>query len=171
MPVEFLTEQQKSQYGKYYGVPNEIQLAKYFHLDDSDKAFIAERRGDQNKLGFALQLTSVRFLGTFLSDVRGVPESTRVYVANQLAIEDISILDLYAQRETTRREHNALIRIHYGFYELSDPPWAFRLGRFIYTKAWLTNEKAKPAVRLRYFVARAAQGATSRGNQINPAHC
>lgn len=133
MPVEFLTEEQKSGYGQYCGEPNDIQLAQYFHLDESDKAFIAERRGDQNRLGFALQLTSVRFLGTFLSDLKTIPTSTQMFVARQLAIADISILENYAQRDTTKREHNVLIRKQYGFREINELPWLFRLSRFIYT--------------------------------------
>ncbi len=141
MPVEFLTEEQKSRYGQYCGEPNDIQLAQYFHLDESDKAFIAERRGDQNRLGFALQLTSVRFLGTFLSDLKTIPTSTQMFVARQLAIADISILENYAQRDTTKREHNALIRKRYGFREINELPWLFRLSRFIYTRAWVSNER------------------------------
>lgn len=141
MPVDFLTVEQKAQYGQFSVDPNDIQLARYFHLDETDLGFIAERRGDQNKLGFALQLTSVRFLGTFLADLSLIPINVRRFVARQILITDITILDDYAKRETTKREHTALIRQHYGYRDFSDSFLGFRLIRILYTKAWISNER------------------------------
>ena len=92
MAVDFLTSKQKSQYGQFCGDLNELQLSRYFHLDDSDKVFILDRRGDQNRLGFALQITSTRFLGAFLSEISSVPISVQSFVARQLSISDITVL-------------------------------------------------------------------------------
>ncbi|MBD4426860.1 ATP-binding cassette domain-containing protein, partial [Xanthomonas citri pv. citri] len=36
--------------------PTSDQLVRYFYLDDADRAFVAEHRGDRNRLGVAVQL-------------------------------------------------------------------------------------------------------------------
>ena len=49
MNLDFLTNEQKNQYGQFSGEPNEIQLARYFHLDETDLEFIFNRRGSHNR--------------------------------------------------------------------------------------------------------------------------
>lgn len=140
MPIEFLTEEQKSQYGRYSYEPNETQLARYFHMDNTALTLINKRRGDYNRLGFALQLTTVRFLGTFLPDPTNIPSIVVNFVARQLGV-GIDNLEQYMSRKATRYTHSAEIQAHYGYHEFNTPPWRFRLTRLLYTRAWISNER------------------------------
>lgn len=141
MPVDFLTTEQELNYGRYVAEPNDVQLARYFHLDERDLAFINQRRGRHNRLGIALQLTTARFLGTFLTDLTRVLPGVQQFVAVQLNIRRPEVLTRYAERVTTLREHTALIKEYYGYHEFGDFPWSFRLKRLLYTRAWLSNER------------------------------
>ncbi|AXL27569.1 hypothetical protein AXK17_30165 (plasmid) [Klebsiella pneumoniae] len=125
-----MTTEQVESYGRFTGEPDELQLARYFHLDEADKEFIGKSRGDHNRLGIALQIGCVRFLGTFLTDMNHIPSGVRHFTARQLGIRDITVLAEYGQRENTRREHAALIRQHYQYREFAWP-WTFRLTRLL----------------------------------------
>jgi TnpA family transposase len=139
VPVDFLTEAQKCRYGRYPEEVSAIQLARFFHIDDTDRVLIGKRRGDANRLGFALQLLTVRFLGTFLANPIEAPANVVAHVARQLGI-DVSCLPRYLDREPTRRAHRAEIREAYGYGDFG-PPWSFRLSRWLFLRAWLGNER------------------------------
>ncbi len=144
MPVEFLSEEQERHYGHFAGEPSPAQLARYFFLDDTDRTFTNQRRGSHTRLGFALQLGTVRFLGTFLTpgELAEVPVAVISHVAAQLGITDSpGNLQRYLERETTAREHSLEIQQRYGYRSFSDQPWHFRLVRWLYARTWLGSER------------------------------
>lgn len=140
MPVEFLTVEQRSCYGCYVGEPSLEQLALYFHLDDRDRALLEPRRHAHTRLGFALQLCTVRFLGTFLSDPTDVPHNVVVTLASQLNIADWTILSRYREGEM-RYDHVHEIMAEYGYQDFASQPEHFRFLRWLYTRAWWSEER------------------------------
>ena len=116
VPVEFLSDAEVARYGRFVGVPSLEDLERFFFLDDVDLGLIDRRRGDGIRLGFALQLTTARALGVFLSDASDVPAAVIGFLAGQLGIADGSCLDGYLARRTTRFEHAERIRVEYGFH-------------------------------------------------------
>lgn len=69
MAVEFLSGEQAG-YGVFVGAPSRAELERYFFLDDADREAVQTKRRAHNRLGYAVQLTSVRYLGRFLPDPR-----------------------------------------------------------------------------------------------------
>lgn len=141
MPVDFLTNDQKEGYGRFSYDPDDAELAACFHLDDSDLALINSHRGTVNRLGFALQLTTVRFLGTFLTDPTDVPENVVEFIAAQLSINDASCLVDYRKRKQTPYGHVNEIKAHHGYSDFNEPPWRFRLARVLYSRFWIGNDR------------------------------
>jgi TnpA family transposase len=140
MPVDFLTEEQQRRYGRFAGEPSPAQLGRYFHLDDADRGFIARCRGDHNRLGFAAQLSAVRFLGTFLADLTEVPPGIADHLGRQLGIADAGGLRRYAAGEK-RWDHAAEIRRRYGYRDFHEGSAAADLARWLANRAWVSAER------------------------------
>lgn len=140
MPVQFLSPEQRANYGCYVGVPSVDELSRYFHLDDADHALIASKRGDHNRLGFALQLTTARFLGTFLEDPVDVPAVVLRTLVQQLRVEELDQLPRYSRGEQ-RWKHAIQIRARYGFCDWDDPAIGFRFSRWLYALCWTGTDR------------------------------
>jgi TnpA family transposase len=140
MPVDFLSKNQREGYGRYNGAPSPDDLARYFHLDDEDLSLIAQKRGTHNRLGFAVQLGTVRYLGAFLDDLLAVPSSVIDTFVKQLYITETIDLQTYATG-VQRRQHAIEIRTHYSYAEITDQQIGFRLTRWLYALCWTGTDR------------------------------
>jgi hypothetical protein len=129
MPVEFLTDDEAAAYGRFAGPPSQADLERVFFLDDEDRALVGQRRGQHMKLGFALQLVTVRWLGTFLEDPLDVPGEVLEFVAEQLGVEDPSQVKRYTERRETTFGHQRDIRQAYQWKDFASVEGEFSAGR------------------------------------------
>jgi hypothetical protein len=73
MPVGFLTQEQRDGFGRYIDAPSRDELERYFHLSDEDREAVQVLRGNHNRLGYAVLLTTVRFVGVLPDKPTAVP--------------------------------------------------------------------------------------------------
>src|SRR5450631_1343342 len=156
VPIDFLSPGQLTTYGRYTEAPSVAQLERFFHFDERDRALIARRRGDHNRLGFAVQLGTVRFLGTFLAPPTEVPEIVAGRVAEELAVDDPGRLAGYGRRDPTHREHAGEIQREYGYRDFSDASAQAELLGWLGARAWATAER--PSVLFDLATARLIEG-------------
>jgi TnpA family transposase len=146
MPVEFLTDEQAEAYGKFAEEPTRPELERFFLLDDEDRKLIAKRRGDHNRLGFALQMCTVRYIGLFLEDPLAVPWPVVEHLAAQLEIEDVSCVKEYTERLKTAYEHAWEIRDAYGYHPFEEHAQGRRFRAFLHGRAWTAHAEGPKAL-------------------------
>jgi hypothetical protein len=113
MPVNILNDVDKERFNLFPKYIQEEDVSKFFTLSESDKKEIKKQRGNHNKLGFALQICTLRFLG-FSPNLNMAPRELIIYVAKQLEI-DPHLLKDYGKRVPTRTVHLQQVQIYLGF--------------------------------------------------------
>ena len=146
MPTRHLTDDQRRRFARFGGDPAPEQLARFFHLDGTDRDLIAGLRGEHNRLGFAAMLTGVRFLGVFPGAADDMPRSVLETLREQLGLGRAVSLDGYFEGRT-RVRHLAAIRDRFGFTDFGDDARArFRLTRWLYTLCWSGDDRPGPLI-------------------------
>jgi TnpA family transposase len=113
MPGQFLTHAERDRLSHF---PKEISnndLITYFTLSPADLYQIPPKSASHNRLGFALQLCTLRFLGFSPDEITQTPISVVAYIANQLNV-DPTQLNHYGKREHTRTDHLQKIQRYLG---------------------------------------------------------
>jgi TnpA family transposase len=83
---------------------DERTMVSYYTLSAEDRSLIDRRRGEANRLGFAIMLSYCRFPGRPLLEGERPPREMLAFVAAQLSLDPACFSD-YAGRDQTRRKH------------------------------------------------------------------
>lgn len=114
MPVQFLSE---ADHARLSICPDAIapdDLDTYFQLNAEDLVTIGNLRGDSSRLGFALQLCCLRYLGFFPTNLLLLHSSIVGYVAEQLLLSPAALAD-YGNREPTLYDHQKQVLAHLSY--------------------------------------------------------
>ncbi len=129
-------------YGQFSRELSADELAGCFCFSDDDQHQIARRRGDINRLGFAVQLGTVRYLGRFLENPAGVPEQVVAWAAREIGVAASTDLAGYGEGEW-RWAHQVEIRGIYGYRPFSTPGVEAELVQWLRARAWVTAESSR----------------------------
>ncbi len=118
MPVQFISEAEHKSLNRFPSEVSSEDLNRFFLLSDQELSIIKQLRAEHNRLGFALQLCCLRYLGFFPEELQ-LPESVVNYVAQQLKLIP-ELLVFYGQRSSTQREHQRKIQALLGYRRASN---------------------------------------------------
>lgn len=114
MPIGFLTATDRDRLNHFPPQIPEDDLRAFFLLSDADQHVINHQREPHTRLGFALQLCALRYLGFAPDDLGTTPDEVVTYVAHQLAVPAAAI-HAYGQRVKTRTTHFQQVQAYLGF--------------------------------------------------------
>jgi hypothetical protein len=86
-------------------------LIQHYSFTESDLSLIRQRRGDANRLGFAVQLCLLRYPGYALAVDMPVPAPIIQWISRQIQ-SDAAAWSQYGVRDQTRREHFQELRAY-----------------------------------------------------------
>lgn len=133
MPVNFLSQAERERLNRFPADISDEDAISYFTLSPADLEQVNTHRGDENKLGWAIQLGSLRYLGFCPDDVNRTPASLVSYLAQQLKVE-VGVLASYGSRLQTRSQHVREIQAYLGYREVKEEELT-ALGEWLVTRA------------------------------------
>jgi TnpA family transposase len=120
----------------YTSIPSnmsEHQLATYFTMTPYDIEIIRSHRRDYNRIGFAVQLGVIRYLGWTLSQVKEIPDIVLEYISGQIKVDKKEFIQ-YNKREATKNKHLENIVKEYKYHYFNDYQYK-KIIKFLYPHA------------------------------------
>jgi TnpA family transposase len=133
MPVQFLTDEERERLSQFPEQIEEEDITAFFTLSASDMKEIHKQRGEQNQLGYAIQLCALRYMGFSPDSVADAPPDVTEYVAKQLHLNPESLSE-YGRRAPTRTAHFQRVRQYLGFRK-ADADYLQALSKWIVDRA------------------------------------
>lgn len=118
MAKTFLTREEIHHLNRLPETIPQADLIAYFQLSQDDLHLLATLRGAHNRLGFVLQLCSLRYLGFLPTDIPDPLSQGVVHLAKLLGVTAAS-LDNYGKHESTLYQHQQMILRHLSFRRAS----------------------------------------------------
>ena len=111
----FLSAAERTRLSNYPKDMENSDLGRFFTLTHADMDMVQQQqRSDYNRLGFALQLSSLRYLGFIPDNLLDPPPEIVRLLAYQLKLNS-EVLNNYGEREQTRSDHLRQIMAFLGF--------------------------------------------------------
>jgi hypothetical protein len=114
MPLGFLTDAERARLNRFPEHIPEDDLRAFFLLSEADHHASNRQREAHTRLGFALHLCALRYLGFVPHDLDTAPQAAVAYIAQQLAVQP-GALAAYGLRVPTRTVHLQQGQQHLGF--------------------------------------------------------
>ncbi|MCI0643447.1 MAG: DUF4158 domain-containing protein, partial [Chloroflexi bacterium] len=114
MSEGFLTAAERERLNLFPKDISSEDLGRFFTLTTDDLDVVAQQRGDHSRLGFALQLCSLRYLGFIPDDLLTPPQDAVRLLAYQLDVP-MEAIQAYGEREQTRSDHLAQVMVYLGY--------------------------------------------------------
>ena len=118
----------KSQKQRFEKLPTAAEeLAGFFTLTKEEIEFIKNRRRQHNKIGFAVQLSLMKYPGRTLRPNESIPSEILNFISEQIDV-DSDEFKYYGRREETIREHTSLISKWLGYeaFQIKDYKRVFK---------------------------------------------
>ena len=136
-----------------FGVPDGADaLTRHYSFTRSDQELLAERRGNANRLGFAVQLALLRHPGIALAHMEEPVDPLVAWLSTRLEIP-VEAFGEYAGRTQTMTDHARILATAFGLRAatVADLPFMIEAAA---QAAWSTGSGAADRLRADFGVAR-----------------
>lgn len=117
MPVRWLTESEQKRLTRFPAAVPENDIVTFFTLTEHDRLLLTRLHNNVNRLGFAIQLCTLRYLGFVPENLRETPAAIVKFLAGQFSASPELLNEYGSRRPQTRTDHLSEIEKYLGFHK------------------------------------------------------